>query len=426
MGKLIQIFEHEKLTIHPDRWEQQLTANQLARLYDFNDRNGNIYFTGIRDGVKFNSFVGVIQIGGLTIEILPKTDKNTEQNKAEWQASTTSWRNVLLSMLASCNKIKLDAVSEANLHRRYNSILDLYFEIFLEEVTGLLKKGLIKNYKGNHANISTLKGRLDFGQNISKNLVHKDRFFTHHQIYTYDHLINQVLARALTILKQITNNLNVKEKLARVWLDFPEISDCVIQKHHFDKHQENRKTQSYTEALKIARMIILNYSPDIKSGSDNMLALLFDMNKLWEEYVFRQMFKYKPHDCRIIFQNSKVFWKTLSKEKTIRPDIVIEKAVNGQQQHFIIDAKWKIIDYLNPGDEDLKQMYAYNMYWNAGRCMLIYPKTENYTESWGEFPVGRTSENLCKLGFIDVFNTESKGLNRKIGEEIFQKLFDGQ
>jgi len=397
--------------------------HQLARLYDFNDRNGNIYFTGIRDGIRFNNYVGVIQIGGLTIEILPKADRKTEYNNEERKLSTARWRNVLLTMLALCNKIKLEAVSEANLHRRYNSILDLYFELFLDEVAGLLKKGLIKNYIRSHANISTLKGRLDFSQNIGKNLVHKERLFTHHHIYTYDHFLNQVLARALTILKQITNNFNVKEKLARVRLDFPDITDCIIQKHHFEKLQENRKTQPYREALKIARMIILNYSPDIKSGSDNMLALLFDMNKLWEEYIFRQMVKSKPHDCRVSFQNSQVFWKAPSNQKTIRPDIVVSKNCNGQQQNFVIDTKWKLIDYQNPADNDLKQMYVYNMYWNAGRCMLLYPKTEDYTESWGEFPIGRSSENLCKLAFVDVLNTGSNGLNRNIGEEIFRKLF---
>ncbi len=424
MGRLFRIFEHERLTLQPDRWGRKLSEPELAKLYDFNDRNGNIYFTGIRNGVKFNSYVGVIQIGGLTIEILPKADRLYEKDKDDLDASATKWRNVLLMMLASCRKIKLEAVSEANLHRRYNSILDLYFEVFLDEVAGLLKKGFIKNYKISHSNVTALKGRLDFHRNIENNLVHRERFYTHHQIYTYDHLINQILVQALKILNKISTNPNVRDKLARLKLDLPDISENKIQKHHFEKIPANRKTEPYREALKIARMIILNYSPDIKSGMENMLALIFDMNKLWEEYIFRRMLKSKPENCHVTFQNSMVFWETASYLKTIRPDIVVTHSNKGQKEILVIDTKWKIVDFQNPADDDLKQMYAYNMYWDAGKCMLLYPKVSEFPESWGEFRKGRETENRCKLGFVNVLNSDSNGLNLKIGEDIFSKLID--
>ena len=60
MSRLIQVFEHEKLTLHPNQWGEQLTMPELEKLYAFNDKNDNIYFTGIRDGVKFKNYVGVI------------------------------------------------------------------------------------------------------------------------------------------------------------------------------------------------------------------------------------------------------------------------------------------------------------------------------------------------------------------------------
>src|SRR5688572_4501072 len=95
MSRVIQVFEHERLTLHKDRWGQSLTKSELEKLYEFNDRNSNQYFTGIRDGVKFTSFVGVIQIGGLTLEILPKADKHQSQSEFEHKAVTKSWRNAL-------------------------------------------------------------------------------------------------------------------------------------------------------------------------------------------------------------------------------------------------------------------------------------------------------------------------------------------
>jgi 5-methylcytosine-specific restriction enzyme subunit McrC len=63
-------------------------------------------------------------------------------------------------------------------------------------------------------------------------------------------------------------------------MSFPEIKEIEIQKHHFDKIKVNRKSILYNKAIQIAQMILLNYSPDIRSGQENMLTLLFDMNKL--------------------------------------------------------------------------------------------------------------------------------------------------
>src|SRR5690606_34560546 len=122
----------------------------------------------------------------------------------------------------------------------------------------------------------------NFNRNIGENLIHRERFYTHHQVYNHDHLINQILGSALAILNRIITHPNLKDRLARVNLDMPELSNMVIQKSHFKKIPDNRKTVAYHEALQIAQMIILNYSPDIKTGKENMLALLFDMNQLWE------------------------------------------------------------------------------------------------------------------------------------------------
>jgi 5-methylcytosine-specific restriction enzyme subunit McrC len=202
----------------------------------------------------------------------------------------------------------------------------------------------------------------------------------------------------------------------------PELSHVVIQKNHFSKIPDNRKTVMYREALKIARMIILNYSPDIKTGHENMLALLFDMNQLWEEYIFRMLVRAKPENCKVNFQNSQVFWKTQAYSKTIRPDLVITRTVNGKTDNIVIDTKWKVIDFQNPADDDLKQMFAYNIYWNADKSMLLCPKTADTPEPWGSFLKGKEYTHHCKLGFVDVMDPAGRILNPNIGEEILLKV----
>lgn len=418
MSRLIQVFEHERLTLHPNNWGEKLTVSELEKLYAFNDKNNNIYFTGIRDGVKFKNYVGVIQIGGLTLEILPKADKYSDTSAEGHKKETRNWHNALLRMLAICRHVRVDAVSEASLEKRHHSILDLYFELFLDEVENLLHRGLIKKYRKSAGNLTVLKGALNFSKNIQQNLIHQERFYTRHQVYDQDHLINQILFRALVILNQITTSPFIRDRLARVQLDFPEVNQVNIQAHHFNQLTENRKSIHYNEAIKIAKMIILNYSPDIKSGYENMLALLFDMNKLWEEYIYRMLMKNKTDTTSISFQNSQTFWQTTTFKKTIRPDLVVTTG----EGTFIVDTKWKVIDASKPDDEDLKQIFAYNLYWKSYHSILLYPTTALKSNSVrGRYHKGHDQEHGCTLAFVDVLD-EAGNLNKKCADQIFDLL----
>ena len=67
--KFIQVFEYQKLR-YDDSGD--FRKHHFDAMVKFNERHQNKYFTIIHQGIRFGSYVGVIQIGGLTIEILPK------------------------------------------------------------------------------------------------------------------------------------------------------------------------------------------------------------------------------------------------------------------------------------------------------------------------------------------------------------------
>jgi 5-methylcytosine-specific restriction enzyme subunit McrC len=416
MGRLIQVFEYEKLTLfaNDNLFGYKLTQSELDKLYEFNDTSNNIYFTAIRNGIKFKSYVGVIQIGSQTIEILPKADRNISKDPTEYQL----WSKALLKMLAYCNYIKVDSVSEANLHQRYHSIIDLYFDLYLNEVSRLTHQGLIKKYRHKAENSGAFKGRIIFGKHIQQNLIHQEQTYTSHQVYDYEHTINQILLRALSILNTLDIHSRLKDRIARIKLDFPEINEIAINKNHFEQVTINRKTLGYEEALKIAKMIILNYSPDIRSGHENMIALLFDMNKLWEEYVYRMLIRVKGDKYIVKFQDPKKFWEN----KIIRPDLVVErKLLDGTLQYYIIDTKWKVITDSSPSGNDLQQMFTYNLYWNAEQSLLLYPRTHIESDISGSFHKKILEDNRCKIGFVSVLDEEGS-LDLEIGRKVFEKL----
>jgi 5-methylcytosine-specific restriction enzyme subunit McrC len=400
--KFIQVFEYQKLRYDDSGVFRKHHFDAMAK---FNELHQNKYFTIIHKGIRFDSYVGVIQIGGLTIEILPKADNNENADKNLWQ-------NVLLNMLKVCKHIQVESISETQLKKRYHSILDVYFKLYLNEVERLVKKGLIKKYRKNQSNQNTLKGKLLFAQNIQQNLVHKERFYCEHQVYDKNHLLHQILFKGLLILKTFVND-SLKDKLNRLLFEFQDFENINIQKKHFDKVIIDRKNHDYQTAIDIAKIIILNYSPSLNYGSDNLLTLLFDMNALWEEYIFRILQKHTTDETEVSFQNSDKFWEN----KRIRPDIVLKT----KDETFVIDTKWKIVEANHPSDDDLKQMFVYNLHWKAEKTLLLYPKTNQIDSNFGTFHFDNLGKK-CKLGYVDITNELTIKNSKIVAKEIFEKL----
>lgn len=401
--KFIQVFEYQKL-----RYDDEgiFCKHHFDAMVKFNELHQNKYFTIIHKGIRFGSYVGVIQIGGLTIEILPKADNNENGDKNLWQ-------NVLLNMLKVCKHIQVESISETQLKKRYHSILDVYFDLYLNEIERLLKKGLIKKYRKNQSNQNALNGKLLFAQNIQQNLVHKERFYCEHQVYDKNHLLHQILYNGLLVLKTFVND-SLKDKLNRLLFEFQDFENLTIQKKHFDKILIDRKNYDCQKAIDIAKIIILNYSPSLNYGNENLLTLLFDMNALWEEYIFRILQKHKTDEIEISFQNSDKFWKN----KRIRPDIVLKTKI----ETFVIDTKWKIIEANNPSDDDLKQMFVYNLHWKAEKTLLLYPKTNQNDSEFGTFHYDNLGKK-CKLGFVDITNELTIKNSKIVANEVFEKLY---
>jgi 5-methylcytosine-specific restriction enzyme subunit McrC len=398
-------FEHDKLLIGEGAFEQR----HLTKLLQLNDRNGSIYFEGINKGVKFKQYVGVIQVDDLLIEILPKTDKVT---------SADNWRSLLLNMLKTCKKLKATTYGSAFVKKQNINLLELYFSLYIAELNQLIRQGLIKKYKFEESNQNALRGKLLFHKNIQYNLVHKQRFFTQHQVYDINHDLHQFLFSALLVVEKLSFGKSLFENCKLTKIFFNGITPSKHISRTIDSFELNRKTMPYENAFELARLILLNYSPDISSGKEKMLALLFDMNKLWEEYVFiklRNEFSGSPYT--LFCQDQKNFWGN----SRLRPDIVVYNN-NSKKVEIIIDTKWKIVNNTDISVHDLRQMYTYSKFWNTPNTVLLYPG--NYrNNNFINFDNLYDKPNLsrCKICFVSVIDSNGS-LNKNLATDIVGQL----
>jgi 5-methylcytosine-specific restriction enzyme subunit McrC len=408
----ITVYEHDRLTTD----NASFNHKHLNALLKLNEYHNFDYFDPIPNGVKFKQYVGIIQVDGLSIEILPKADKDN---------SSADWKGLLLQMLKACGHLKASSAGSANVKRQHLNLLEVYFELYLTEIEILIHRGLVKKYRKKTGNVKALKGKLEFAGNIRHNLVHKERFFTTHQVYDYDHLLHQTLARALEILEQFCKGSYLFDRCKRVLLNFPEITPLKVTKKQLEGIVLNRKTAPYSQALELARLIILNYSPDISTGREKMISLLFDMNRLWEEFILIQIRKeLTGTSYSVKGQDSQTFIGS----NYLKPDIVIQHDIDSKKV-YIIDTKWKRPQNKSSSISDLRQMYAYNRFWKAQKAMLLYPG-ESKNTSFNEFKTedffrdnDQTTSiiHMCKSGFVSILDNDNK-LSYTIGKQVLDLL----
>jgi 5-methylcytosine-specific restriction enzyme subunit McrC len=167
------------------------------------------------------------------------------------------------------------------------------------------------------------------------------------------------------------------------------------------------------KAIEIERLLLLNYHPDLSQGRNHVLALMFDMNPLWEKFVYVSLRKYLGVTS-IIPQQKKPYWKLMGQKPVgLKPDIVVTK----DGSFFVIDTKWKVMDKPKPSEDDLMQMYAYTKYFHSYHTLLCYPGSGKYSSGsfldednfkekyncsistikvWASLPINEWQKKICE------------------------------
>lgn len=396
----LQVFEHQKLRIG-----ERLSQQQWQALVAFLQRQGERYFTVLHNGIQFSHYVGALQVGDLTIEILPKIDETEGANL----------QPVLLDVLRECRILQPESVATASLQARNGSLLEIYIIDFLNEIEKLLQQGLTQTYISNSQNRKIFKGKLLMHKQLQHNLLHHERFFTETFEFSYAHPFNRILYTALLSLHEIALRPIVATKLQSVLAPFPPLEFWNAPLPDFDTLRFDRHTLRYKNALQTAFLILQQTQPDVRAGRLPVLSILFDMNFLFEAYIFRQLQKAATERESVKRQVPKSFWN----RRSIQPDILLTI----DNQPIVIDTKWKKLQKVSPTMEDLRQIFVYNQYFEATHSVLVYPRVRGLKDlSAVPFqPIaGSGTTYFCEVRFVEL--VREGRLNKGLGRELLERL----
>jgi len=401
---VFQAFEHASYNIRNEGREGKILPEKIFdALKMYAGEKDLPWYTLTANGVRFNQYVGAIQIGKYCIEVLPKIDR--------YKKDEQSAQKVLIDMLRQSGYISVKTPTESDLRLKQNFILETYVEMFLNETRQILHRGLVKYYHREEGNNNSLKGSLVFNQQIRKNNIHAERFYVRFSIYDREHPLNRILYKTLLMIGNLSISQEIMANAKAQLCLFPDLKDITISSDFFNRIRYNRKTEAYKKAIDIARLLLLNYHPDLSYGRNNVLALMFDMNDVWESW-FTQRIKIAVRkldiDVQVRAQAKKIFWYGDTGERVRqKPDIIIE---TDDKPQYILDTKWKIISN-RPSEDDIRQMFAYNRLFCARQAFLVYPGESRIIS--GEF-YEKDENGACGLSFIPFIHNgrlTSQGVN---------------
>lgn len=332
--------------------------------------------------ITIKNYVGVICTNdGSTIEILPKIC-NTNDIKHT--------RRIFINMLKSTKDIPFKTIQKGYIKVDSISMLDIFINEFLNSLEAILLYGIASKYVNISESSTYLRGKIDYSKQY-KNAIYKNRFFITHETFTIDNPENRLIKSTLLLLKKTTYSTRIQKILSYF--------DTILPSKDYLKDFSNCNIKSYEEILKWCKVFLMDngFTP----FADNFLtyALLFPMQKVFEDYV-ANLVKKSVSNYEVRIQSKEKYLIDVPRKFSLIPDIVLHNDTNT----IILDTKWKLLDINSKNygisQQDMYQMYAYAKKYESNRVILVYPLSDENFKS--KDIIFKTDDITIEVRFIEL------------------------
>ncbi len=383
---MLTLFEHQTA---PFAWDQR-RFHALARL---NRAQGDDILRAVlgRDGqpaVQATQFVGVVRLGRETIQILPKIYRHEECGAEE------AARN-LLHLLAVAADLPIREHALAPLLRRHADWFEILTRLFASHLTDAWQRGIVRGYVPIEDDASPfLRGKWRLSAQLRRP-ERRHQFCVTYDEFTPDNPLNRVLRFVVERLWTLTRDGDNRRALStlRAWMEEVALLPSVTAAEA-SAVSLTRLHPSYAPLLTLARLFLEGGSLQLSGGDRESFAFVFDMNRLFESFVFGFLRRHRAailpptlSDCALLPQSAGTHRHLAQREGRavfrLEPDLAF-RAPDGTFP-LLMDTKYKgLVPAKNGGagitPADMYQMHAYARRYACPRVLLLYPQTTGMTE----------------------------------------------
>ena len=269
---------------------------------------------------------------------------------------------------------------------REDKLYQLLIYLFPKYLQAALRKGLYKEYQRFSHNDSNVKGVIDFGNHLKKNLPFTGNIAYTTREFTYDNPLMQLIRHTIEYMKNqkslergvldnlLTSRENVSE-IIRVTPSYKLADRAKIIRLNQTKPLRHAYFREYRKLQELCLMILNREKHGLGYQEQKIHGILFDVAWLWEEYVYTLL----PKD--FIHPRNKDKTDGISvfsdRERKVFPDFY------HQNHKIVLDAKYKKLEFTEKGinRDDLFQLISYAYILQAEQAGIVFPSEDKVVDN---------------------------------------------
>lgn len=380
----ISVFEHKPIPLGGE--DSPLRPVHLRQLERLNRQAGvDLIKLGYKQ-LRATAYVGVIQLGRVTLQILPKVDsygRDDGQNEKSVESAVAN----LLWMLVYAGELPVHENELASLIKRRANIFEILVRIFCDRLIEQVERGLFRTYQRREETLPVLKGRWLLSQHLRRLPLVRDKFLVTYEEFITDNPLNRVFYYTVNLLRTLTRDFRNRQQLdvLRMWFDevtlLPRVS-----KHDLDQVTFTRLNAAYQPLFTLACMFLSQEALQLQTGQTQTFTFLFDMNILFERFVAgflrrhrRQALPGSLQECEILTQGrGNPRWLAQTeigggrKVFRLKPDLLLRRP--DRTIALVVDTKYKTQPTVK--EADAYQMHTYADRHACADVLLLYPEAQ--------------------------------------------------
>lgn len=263
-----------------------------------------------------------------------------------------------------------------------DKLYQLLVYLFPKYLQTALRKGLYKEYQRFSHNDSHVKGVIDVGNHLKRNVPFTGNIAYTTREFTYDNPLMQLIRHTIEYIETqksfgalLDNNRETMAEVTRVTPSYKLADRAKFIRINKTKPLRHAYFREYRKLQELCLMILNREKHGLGYQEKKIHGILFDVSWLWEEYVHTLLPKEFIHprnkdktDGISVFSN---------RERKIFPDFY------HKELKIVLDAKYKKLELTEKGinREDLFQLISYSYILKAEQAGLVFPSKEKVVDN---------------------------------------------
>ena len=269
---------------------------------------------------------------------------------------------------------------------REDKLYQLLMYLFPKYLQAALRKGHYKEYQRFSHNDSHIKGVVDVGNHLKKNLPFTGNVAYTTREFAFDNPIMQLIRHTIEFMKNqksigrgVLENLSTSREnvaeIVRVTPSYKIADRAKVIRRNQDKPLRHAYFREYRKLQELCLMILNREKHGFGYQEQKIHGILFDVAWLWEEYVHTLLPKDFIHPRNkekkggiSVFSGGK---------RKVFPDFY------DRERKIVLDAKYKKLELTEKGinRDDLFQLISYAYILKAEKAGLIFPSIDQTVSS---------------------------------------------